>query len=61
VVNKENEHIFLFAGVDKHNPENLIVYDVGCPPHWKAARHLTPLAWLREHGYKPWRYRGIVD
>ncbi|MCE9518967.1 MAG: hypothetical protein K8R87_05310 [Verrucomicrobia bacterium] len=61
VVNKENEHICLFAGFAKNDPANLIVYDVGCPPHWKAVMHLTPVEWLREHGYKPWRYRGIVD
>jgi hypothetical protein len=61
VVNKESEHICLFAGVAEDDPANLVVYDVGCPPHWKAVRHLTPVAWLREHGYKPWRYRGIVD
>lgn len=61
VVNKESEHICLFAGFAKNDPDNLIVYDVGCPPHWKAVMHLTPVAWLREHGYKPWRYRGIVD
>lgn len=61
VVNKENEHICLFVGVAKDDPEHLIVYDVGCPPHWKAVMHLTPVAWLRESGYTPWRYRGIVD
>jgi len=60
-VNKESEHILLFAGVAKDHPGNFIVYDVGCPPHWKAARHLTPVEWLRKNDYKPWRYRGIVD
>jgi hypothetical protein len=61
VLNKSNEHICLFAGVEGGNPANLIVYDVGCPPHWKAMKHGTPVAWLRENGYTPWRYRGIVD
>lgn len=61
VVNKENEHISLFAGVAENDPGNIIVYDVGCPPHWKAVMHLTPVAWLQENGYRPWRYRGIVD
>lgn len=61
VVNKENEHVCLFAGFVEKDAGNIIVYDVGCPPHWKAVRHYTPVSWLRENGYKPWRYRGIVD
>lgn len=61
VVNKEHEHISLFGGFSEDHPGHLIVYDVGCPPHWKTVRHLTPVAWLRENGYRPWRYRGIMD
>ena len=60
-VNKEGEHIFLFAGVAENRPGHFIVYDVGCPPHWRAARHITPIEWLRKNDYRPWRYRGIVD
>jgi cell wall-associated NlpC family hydrolase len=61
VVNKENEHISLF--VAWHDPGHSVmqVYDVGCPPHWKVLKHGVYTSWLREHGYKPWRYQKIID
>ena len=61
VVNKENEHISLFVGWDDPAHSVMRVYDVGCPPHWKVVKHGVYTAWLREHGYRPWRYRKIID
>jgi hypothetical protein len=61
VLNKEHEHVMLFAGCQPGPDANMIVYDVGCPEIWRCAKHLTPVAWLRAHGYKAWRYRGIRD
>jgi len=61
VVNKEKVHVALFVGFNDPAHKNIVVYDVGCPPHWKVARHLISVAYLRKYGFKAWRYRGIRD
>lgn len=61
VVNKEMVHVALFVGFNGANHQNITVYDVGCPPNWKVVRHLLSLAYLRQAGFKAWRYRGIRD
>ncbi len=59
VVNKENEHILLFVGWTDSEHTLMDVYDVGCPPNWKVAKHNTYTAWLKKYGYKPLRYNGM--
>ena len=61
VVNKERYHVALFVEFNDPAHKNIVVYDVGCPPNWKVARHLISVAYLRKYGFKAWRYRGIRD
>lgn len=60
-LNVINAHVLLFAGFTDKSKNEILVYETGCPPTWKVMKHSIPVPWLKSLGYKPWRYRGIVD
>lgn len=61
VLNVHNSHVLLFAGWALPNRSRLLAYETGSPPTWKVLRHSIPMKMLREQGYRPMRYRGIVE
>ena len=61
VVNKEHEHVSIFVCWEDSKHEIMTVYDAGCPPNLRVAKHGTYTSYLKSKGYQPWRYRGIVD
>lgn len=54
------QHVVLFAAWAKDRSE-VIAYDVGPYPVWKASSFGMPKALMIADGYSPWRYRGIRD
>ena len=61
VVNKEHEHVSLFIRFEDPAHEIMLVYDSGCPPNLRVAKHGVYTSYLRDKGYQAWRYRGMID
>jgi len=61
VVNKERVHVALFVKFNEPEHKWIVVYDVGCPPNWKVVKHLISVPYLRQQGFKAWRYKGMRD
>jgi hypothetical protein len=61
ILNTNNAHCLLFAGWQDASKREIIAYETGCPPTWKAMTHPINTMWLKSLGYTAWRYRGIVD
>jgi cell wall-associated NlpC family hydrolase len=60
LLNITNSHCLLVAGWQDPGQQEVLVYETGCPPTWKAMRHPINAAWLRSLGYRAYRYRGMV-
>lgn len=54
-------HVLLFAGWDFHRDGCLLAYESTPNPTWRVNLGSVPLATLEKDGYRPWRYRHIVD
>lgn len=58
-LNVYNHHVVLFAGFTNREKTELLVYETGSPLGWKVARHTVPAWFLKQQGFKPYRYRGM--
>lgn len=61
ILNTHNAHVLLFAGWETPSRTRILVYDTGSPPSWRVLWHPMRTEYLRNQGYRPWRYRGIRD
>ena len=61
ILNSHNNHVLLFAAFADKEHKRLIAYEAGSPPTWKVLRDSISIPMLKGFGYKPWRYKNIVD
>lgn len=61
ILNTYNAHCLLFGGWVDDQRERLWAYETGIPPHWKVIRHRPFVADLKQDGFVPLRYRGVMD
>lgn len=61
ILNTYNAHCLLFGGWVDEGRERIWAYETGIPPHWKVIRHRPTVASLKDDGFVPLRYRGVVD
>lgn len=61
IVNTHNSHVLLFAGWADAAHEKVQVYEAGSRPEWKVLRRTLSVAFLRQKGYVPLRYRSMRD
>ncbi len=61
ILNTHNAHCLLFAGWLDAKKINFLCFETGCPPTWKVMSHPIEAKWLRDQGYKPYSYLGMLD
>lgn len=61
ILNTHNNHVLLFKKFADKEHKRLIAYEAGSPPFWKVMLDSISVPILKEKGYKPWRYKKIVD
>ena len=61
ILNSDNNHVQLFECFADKDHKRLIAYEAGSPPTWKVLRDSISVPMLKSFGYKPWRYKNIVD
>jgi hypothetical protein len=61
LLNKTNEHCLLFAFWENDHRHRFMAYETGCPPTWKTVSHMIDITKIQAEGYRPWRYRGIIE
>ncbi len=61
ILNTYNAHVMLFTGWVNAERTMVSTLETGRPPHWFVTRHVVPVARLKEEGFVPLRYRGMVD
>ncbi len=54
-------HVLMFSRWDSMRLDHLIVYEATRVPTWRVNRGSISLERLKKNGYRPWRYRNIVD
>lgn len=60
-LNIVNDHCLLFSHFGDRERTFLVCYEAGSPPSWKVLRNRINVAYLKESGYVPLRYRGMRD
>ena len=61
ILNSHNNHVLLFKAFADKEHKRLIAYEAGSPPTWKVLMDSISIPMLKSFGYKPWRYKKIVD
>ncbi|MCX6966745.1 MAG: hypothetical protein NTZ46_03030 [Verrucomicrobia bacterium] len=61
ILNSHNNHVLLFEKFADKKHARIIAYEAGSPPTWKVLRDSISVPMLQSFGYKPWRYKYIVD
>ncbi len=61
ILNTDNNHALLFKCWKDAAHERLYAFEAGSPPTWKVLLNDIPVSLLRGKGYRPYRYRHIVD
>jgi len=61
LLNLKGVHVILFEQYADPKHKTLLAYEAGAPPSWKVLYNQLPLEHLKRLGYKPLRYRGILD
>jgi len=61
ILNSHNNHVLLFKEFADKEHKRLIAYEAGSPPTWKVLLDSISIPMLKAYGYKPWRYKKIVD
>ncbi|MEM7012508.1 MAG: hypothetical protein AAF585_13610 [Verrucomicrobiota bacterium] len=61
IVNKHNDHVLLFVDWINERRTHFMAYETGSPPTWKVLRHPIEVAYVEGLGYRPFRYKRIID
>jgi len=61
ILNWENNHVLLFIAFADKTHARLLAYEAGSPPDSKVIQDSISVPMLKAFGYKPWRYKKIVD
>ena len=61
ILNSDNNHVLLFKAFADKTHARIIAYEAGSPPTWKVLQDSISVPMLKSFGYKPWRYKNIVD
>lgn len=61
ILNTHNNHVLLFAGFTDATHEHIYSYEAGSPPTWRVVLDTIPVAKLKAEGFRPLRYKKIVD
>ncbi|MEZ5302535.1 MAG: hypothetical protein R3F11_18155 [Verrucomicrobiales bacterium] len=61
LINKPNVHALLFERFTDESKTVFQAYETGSPPTWKVERHTIPVDYVKGLGYRPFRYRRIID
>jgi len=61
ILNSDNNHVLLFCAFADKDHKRIIAYEAGSPPTWKVLKDSISVPMLKSFGYKPWRYKNIVD
>ncbi len=59
-INTFNGHVLLFVAFTSADRGELLVYETGSPLGWLVTKHTTTVPFLKNQGYEPYRYRGMV-
>jgi len=61
ILNSDNNHVLLFSAFADKDHRRIIAYEAGSPPTWKVVKDSVSVPMLKAFGYKPLRYKSIVD
>lgn len=61
ILNTHNAHVFLFSAWADPAHTSARVYEAGTYPTWKVCRREVTVNFLRQKGYRAFRYRGVRD
>jgi hypothetical protein len=61
ILNTYNAHCLIFAGWVDASRARMVAYETGIPPHWKVIAHRPYTDSLMTKGFKPFRYRNVVN
>lgn len=61
ILNTYNAHCLIFGGWVDESRSRMYAYETGIPPHWKVIAHRPTTESLVTKGFKPFRYRNVVD
>jgi hypothetical protein len=61
IANKSNHHVLLFDHWTNPRKTHFMAYETGSPPTWKVERHIISVAYIKNQGFQPYRYRRIRD
>ena len=59
-MNKYNEHVALFSHFVDKNKRYFTAYETGSPPTWKVVKHVMSVQFLKNLGFKPYRYKKMI-
>lgn len=61
ILNTYNAHCLIFGGWVDASRSRMYAYETGIPPHWKVIAHRPYTESLVSKGFKPFRYRNVVE
>ncbi|GAA5495599.1 hypothetical protein Rhal01_01778 [Rubritalea halochordaticola] len=61
ILNKHNTHVLLFYKFIDKEKTRFLAYETGSPPTWKVLLHPIKVDYVKGLGYKPYRYKRIID
>lgn len=61
ILNTPNDHVLLFKAFADPAQNRILAYEAGSPPTWKVLLNNIPVAMLKDQGYQPLRFRGIIE
>ena len=61
ILNSHNNHVLLFFAFADKDHQRIIAYEAGSPPTWKVLKDSLSVPILKAFGYKPLRYKNILD
>jgi len=61
ILNTYNAHCLIFGGWVDSSRTRMFAFETGIPPHWKVIAHRPYTDSLITKGFKPFRYRNVVE